>query len=62
MSIGYLKPGNEAKIVLRYVTEVKNERGTPTIRFVIPTTIAPRYTPAGSNEKSREVDNIVHSM
>ena len=41
--IGNPKPGNQAKIVIAYVTEVKNENGA--VRFYAPNTVAPRYVP-----------------
>ena len=50
MEIGYLPPNAQVKIVLEYVTEVVNEKDTDTMRFIIPTTIAPRYI--SSNDTS----------
>jgi len=41
-----LNPGVEVKVIIGYVTEVKNE-GSSSLRFVLPTTVAPRYTPPG---------------
>ncbi|CAF3586971.1 unnamed protein product [Rotaria sp. Silwood1] len=48
VSVGALQPGSECCITISYVSELDllhfDEK--PTIRFVIPTTIAPRYSPA----------------
>lgn len=44
------------KVIIGYVTEVKNEPGTNTIRFYIPTTIAPRYI--SSSETDDNAKNI----
>jgi len=44
--VGHLNPGVEVKVIIGYVTEVKNE-GSSSMRFVLPTTVAPRYTPPG---------------
>jgi hypothetical protein len=43
-----LKPGSQCHIKISYVSELDLLHGSekPTIRFVIPTTIAPRYSPA----------------
>lgn len=43
LRVGCLKPGAHVKIIIEYITEVKNEPGTSNIRFYVPTTIAPRY-------------------
>jgi len=43
-SIGNLPPGKEALVRLSYVTEL--EREGDDIRFVLPTTVSPRYAPA----------------
>lgn len=42
-SIGNLPPGKEVTVRLTYVTELAAEGGR--IRFVIPTTVSPRYAP-----------------
>jgi hypothetical protein len=43
-----LKAGSKCRITISYVTELDllHASEKPTIRFVIPTTIAPRYSPA----------------
>ncbi|CAF0989574.1 unnamed protein product [Rotaria sordida] len=48
VSVGALKPGSQCRIRISYVSELDLLHGSekPTIRFVIPTTIAPRYSPA----------------
>ncbi|CAF1392101.1 unnamed protein product [Rotaria sordida] len=48
VSVGALKPGSQCRIKISYVSELDLLHGNekPTIRFVIPTTIAPRYSPA----------------
>ncbi len=51
LKVGFLKPGSQVKVVIGYVTEVKNEPGTNAIRFYIPTTIAPRYVPPTETDK-----------
>jgi Ca-activated chloride channel family protein len=43
-SIGNLPPGKEVTVKLTYVTELPVEEGR--LRFVIPTTVSPRYAPA----------------
>ena len=43
-SIGNLPPGKEVLVRLTYVTELPVDEGR--LRFVIPTTVAPRYAPA----------------
>jgi len=42
-SVGNLPPGKEVLLKLTYVTELSIEGGT--IRFMIPTTVSPRYAP-----------------
>ena len=60
--IGYLKPGNQAKIIIGYVTEVKNERDSNAIRFYVPTTVAPRYVPKNTtDEKAQDLKNMQFS-
>ena len=44
INVGALPPGKECTIVISYVTELELFEGS-TIRFVVPTTIAPRYNP-----------------
>ena len=43
-----LQPGNQCRITIGYVSELDlfHGRKKPTIRFVIPTTISSRYSPA----------------
>jgi hypothetical protein len=43
-SVGNLPPGKEAILKVTYVTELGTEGGD--LRFVIPTTVSPRYAPA----------------
>jgi hypothetical protein len=43
-SVGNLPPGKEVFLKLTYVTELAVDRGN--VRFVIPTTVSPRYAPA----------------
>ena len=43
--MGALAPGKECRITIQYVTELDLVNET-SIRFVVPTTIAPRYNPA----------------
>lgn len=45
INIGGLLPGKECRIEIKYVTELSLINGNQ-IRFVIPTTIAPRYNPS----------------
>ena len=44
INVGALPPNKECTIVISYVTELELVQGS-TIRFVVPTTIAPRYNP-----------------
>ncbi|UJR35008.1 hypothetical protein I4U23_027784 [Adineta vaga] len=44
INVGALPPSKECTIMISYVTELEFVQGS-TIRFVIPTTIAPRYNP-----------------
>ncbi|CAF4715953.1 unnamed protein product [Rotaria sp. Silwood1] len=59
VSVGALQPGSECCITISYVSELDllhfDEK--PTIRFVIPTTIAPRYSPAETGITS-PVNNV----
>ncbi|CAF1612768.1 unnamed protein product, partial [Didymodactylos carnosus] len=45
ISVGALPSGKECEIRISYVTELDLVSGSNKIRFVIPTTIAPRYNP-----------------
>ncbi|CAF0818965.1 unnamed protein product [Adineta steineri] len=45
INVGALPPGKECEIVISYVTELNLVENGTKIRFVIPTTIAPRYNP-----------------
>ncbi|CAF1562780.1 unnamed protein product, partial [Adineta ricciae] len=47
VSVGALKPKSKCRITISYVSELDLLHGNekPIIRFVIPTTIAPRYSP-----------------
>ncbi|CAF3825163.1 unnamed protein product [Adineta steineri] len=59
INVGALPPGKECHITISYVTELDLVKNGTNIRFVIPTTIAPRYnpikrgitSPAGTNSK-----------
>ncbi|CAF5079707.1 unnamed protein product [Rotaria sp. Silwood1] len=48
ISVGALKPGSQCHITISYVSELDllHSSKKPTIRFVVPTTIAPRYSPS----------------
>jgi hypothetical protein len=48
MSYFRLQPGSQCRITIKYVSELDllHSSKKPTIRFVIPTTIAPRYSPS----------------
>ncbi|CAL8143672.1 unnamed protein product [Orchesella dallaii] len=60
--VGYLKPGSQVKVIIGYVTEVKNEPGTNAIRFYIPTTVAPRYvSPSEKDEKAEDIRKMTYS-
>ncbi|CAL8104254.1 unnamed protein product [Orchesella dallaii] len=57
--VGFLKPGSQVKVIIGYVTQVKNEPGTNAIRFYIPTTVAPRYvSPSEKDDKAKEIGNM----
>ncbi|CAF3906816.1 unnamed protein product [Rotaria sordida] len=45
INVGALPPGKECQIIISYVTELNLVENGSKIRFVIPTTIAPRYNP-----------------
>jgi len=60
--IGFLKPGAQVKVVIGYVTEVKNEKGSNALRFFIPTTVAPRYiSPTETDPKALDLKNMKFS-
>lgn len=60
--VGFLKPGAQAKVIIGYVTEVKNEPGSNAIRFYIPTTIAPRYvSPSETDDKAQDIKTMKFS-
>jgi hypothetical protein len=67
VNIGSLPPGKECRITIQYVTELELVEGN-SIRFVVPTTIAPRYNPSkGSlqtpdDTKAEYVQNTSYSM
>ncbi len=44
VNVGALPPGKECRIKIQYVSELDLVNGN-SIRFVVPTTIAPRYNP-----------------
>ncbi|CAF1013391.1 unnamed protein product [Rotaria sordida] len=48
ISVGALKPGSQCYITISYVSELDllHSSKKPTIRFVVPTIIAPRYSPS----------------
>ncbi|CAF3197139.1 unnamed protein product [Rotaria socialis] len=54
VSVGALKPNTECRITISYVTELDllHDNEKPIIRFVIPTTIAPRYSPSNKGISS----------
>ncbi|CAF3425625.1 unnamed protein product [Rotaria socialis] len=45
VNVGALPPGKECRIIIRYVTELDLTEEN-SIRFVVPTTVAPRYNPS----------------
>ncbi len=45
VNVGALPPGKECRVTIKYVTELDLIDGS-SIRFVVPTTIAPRYNPS----------------
>jgi von Willebrand factor A domain-containing protein 5 len=49
INVGALPPGKECQISISYVTELQLVYNASKIRFVIPTTIAPRYNPDTSS-------------
>jgi hypothetical protein len=46
--VGALPAGKECRITIQYVTELDLIEGS-SIRFVVPTTIAPRYNPSSGH-------------
>ena len=46
INVGALPPGKECQIVISYVSELNLVENGTKIRFVVPTTIAPRYNPS----------------
>ena len=48
INVGALRPGKECRILITYVTDLPLVSGNK-IRFVVPTTIAPRYNPSVGN-------------
>ncbi|CAF1362603.1 unnamed protein product [Adineta ricciae] len=46
INVGALPPGKECEVVISYVTELSLVEDGKKIRFVVPTTIAPRYNPS----------------
>ncbi|CAF0995129.1 unnamed protein product [Adineta steineri] len=67
INIGALPHGKECRVKIQYVTELDLVDGS-SIRFVVPTTIAPRYNPlldhlqSPDNTKSEYVQNTSYSM
>ncbi|CAF3519838.1 unnamed protein product [Adineta steineri] len=67
INIGALPPGKECRVKIQYVTELDLIDGS-SIRFVIPTTIAPRYNPSlghlqtPDNTNSEYVQKTPYSM
>lgn len=55
-----MKPGTQVKIIIHYVTELKNETGTNAIRFHIPATIAPRYV-SEVDDTMKDIHNTAFS-
>ena len=63
-----LPPGKQCIVKIRYVTELDLINGS-SIRFVVPTTIAPRYVPKSSGsvqssdgQEAKHVQNSPYSM
>jgi hypothetical protein len=56
INVGALPPSKECTIIIGYVTELDLFNGS-TIRFVVPTTIAPRYNPdKGGSSSSHPIE------
>jgi hypothetical protein len=45
INVGALPPGKECQIIISYISELNLVENGTKIRFVVPTTIAPRYNP-----------------
>ncbi|UJR20655.1 hypothetical protein I4U23_023777 [Adineta vaga] len=56
INIGALPPGKECRVKIQYVTELDLIDGNA-IRFVVPTTIAPRYNPSLGHLQSPDKTN-----
>jgi Ca-activated chloride channel family protein len=56
MSVGNLPPGKSVKITITYVAQLETEGES--LRFVLPTTIAPRYTPPDLQATSPKLVDI----
>lgn len=56
-SVGNLMPDREAMVEIRYIEPIRWEDGK--IRFCIPTTIAPRYVPNGTDPDDPEVNRVL---
>lgn len=54
VNIGVLPAGKECRVTLRYVTELDLINGS-SMRFVLPTTVAPRYYPVVDYAKPSNV-------
>jgi hypothetical protein len=52
MSVGNLNPGKTVKIRITYVTQLEKE--SDAYRFVLPTTVAPRYMPPEQRAKGKQ--------
>ncbi|CAF2600098.1 unnamed protein product [Rotaria sp. Silwood2] len=67
VNVGALPPGKECRVMIKYVTELDLIDGS-SIRFVVPTTIAPRYNPSLGHLQSPDrtaaeyVQNTSYSM
>ncbi|CAF1202574.1 unnamed protein product [Adineta ricciae] len=67
INVGHVPPGKECIVKIRYVTELDLIDGK-FIRFVIPTTISPRYNPklgslqSPNGQRARYVQNTPYSM
>ncbi|CAF4995311.1 unnamed protein product, partial [Rotaria sp. Silwood1] len=60
ISVGALKPGSQCHITISYVSELDllHSSKKPTIRFVVPTTIAPRYSPSHKDVRRNTIAAI----
>ena len=60
IKLGQLKPNTEAKITIKYLTELPVEDGK--IKLTVPTTIAPRYVPSNDvSEAASKIASIPYS-